>query len=264
MKRIISLSFLLCLIGCSSDKDPGPSDFLLLSADQDSSVITAKDTFHREFEIIPSTPIFFSDKVSNQLKAVCSRKEDGNGLTKVIHISKSFYDQSQPFVRELIVLHELIHCELGIGHYGHGLMSDGLPSQIEAMLNNKDCEFDNVRAIINAIEEGRVITPSNLHDQFRPTYIGMDQNEMVLIEQLYGTDDERALYNSETCMAARDSGLFPTLIGKACSVSELQELVSNSIFFVFDQQSYIWGQPFEGKFTIESRIDELLDTCSIN
>lgn len=135
MYKLILIS--LFLTSCLS---PLPDEEKLIDYDL-NSINIAKDRFYSEFpESFKLAEIYFTDKPYTGRVANCYQ------TTGKIEIFTAIWKDLQPVVREAVIFHELVHCELGLGHFGTNLMSDFLGFIADAYVNRYEESILEIRS----------------------------------------------------------------------------------------------------------------------
>lgn len=117
MEKIIKILSLLLLISCGAQRD----QFKPLFSQTDPHFQKYKDLFSRDYESFKGGGVSLDHVLINFVEqagnksiywAVCVR----SGKHREIHVTRKWYEQSSPELRELFMLHEMGHCVLNRSH----------------------------------------------------------------------------------------------------------------------------------------------------
>jgi len=85
--------------------------------------IPAIRSFERDFKVEVTVPVTF-DEFDTRLAGVCQLHKDG---FKIIKINKPVWKNLNEEQKEILVYHELVHCELGLDHLPPVQYDNGCP-----------------------------------------------------------------------------------------------------------------------------------------
>ena len=137
------LIFLLLLSSC--DKPKFISEDITEYPEHDQTWSSFEHEFSDLMTLPRSTTRFAS--LREGLLGVCEKQ------AKIVSINKTFWQNAGSDERKALLFHELVHCELGIAHFGEGLMNSGFPKSVVAFKNDFDCQMEDVRIIKDMMDQ---------------------------------------------------------------------------------------------------------------